>query len=333
MSDSKTSNFWLPEHLYTQEKKPRRVGVEIELAGLQPDTMLSVIQSLFGGNIEHKHSFCYEVTDTNSGKFKLELDAQLLQKIDLNFDPEFQAFTDQAMKWIQQAAEWIVPWEIVCPPIEFDQLEDLENLFTELRKAGAKGTYHATQFAFGLHLNPELPSNSSETITRYLQSFLCLYDWIYAKEHIDVIRKVAPFIKHFPHDYIIRVLSCDYQPELDQLMDDYLLDNPTRNRTLDLLPLFTHLDESRIRSKLPQEKINARPTLHYRLPNCDIDNPDWGLHKPWGLWLAVEALAHNPDLLQQFRRDYIKEISRLGHFADHKWVEYCDQELSKAKII
>jgi hypothetical protein len=33
------------------------------------------------------------------------------------------------------------------------------------------------------------------------------------------------------------------RPDLDTLIDDYLEYNPTRNRALDFLPLFLHLDE------------------------------------------------------------------------------------------
>ncbi|OBX33760.1 putative amidoligase enzyme [Halomonas elongata] len=38
------------------------------------------------------------------------------------------------------------------------------------------------------------------------------------------------------------MLDPDYQPDLRTLIDDYLEYNPTRNRELDLLPLFAYLD-------------------------------------------------------------------------------------------
>jgi len=330
MAQASSHNPWLPAQVNTQSSVMRRAGIELELADITPENVIQCMTRLYGGKATHNHAFHYTISDTQLGDFTLELDAKLLQRIDLNFDPQYQFVSDQAMRWIQKAAQWIVPWEIVCPPIAFDRLENLNSLFDSLREQGAKGTHHATQFAFGLHINPELPNTDSETILRYLQAFLCLYDWIYAKEQIDLIRKVAPFIKHFPSRYILKVLSCDYSPKLEQLIDDYLLDNPTRNRTLDLLPLFKFLREDTINKALPNEKINARPTLHYRLPNCDIDNPNWNLLFPWSLWLQVEKLANDEALLNQFKRDYVKEISRLGHHTDSKWVAYCDEHLTQS---
>ena len=38
------------------------------------------------------------------------------------------------------------------------------------------------------------------------------------------------------------MLDAGYGPDLGALIDDYLAANPTRNRALDLLPLFAELD-------------------------------------------------------------------------------------------
>lgn len=31
--------------------------------------------------------------------------------------------------------------------------------------------------------------------------------------------------------------------------------------------------------------------FHYRLPNCEIHKPDWGLYVAWSDWIEVERLA------------------------------------------
>jgi hypothetical protein len=88
-----------------------------------------------------------------------------------------------------------------------------------------------------------------------------------------------------------RLVAPDYWPGLSAFIDDYLDANPTRNRDLDLLPLLLHLDEPRVRAALPDEKINARPTFHYRLPDARVSDPGWSIAPDWNRWVAVERLA------------------------------------------
>jgi len=44
--------------------------------------------------------------------------------------------------------------------------------------------------------------------------------------------------------------------------------------------------------------IKPRPAFHYRLPDCEIHLPDWGLHIAWHDWLEVEALADDAGRLR-----------------------------------
>jgi hypothetical protein len=63
------------------------------------------------------------------------------------------------------------------------------------------------------------------------------------------------------------------------------------------LPLFLHLDEERVRAVTDVPLIKARPPFHYRLPDCEIHLPGWGLHVAWNDWLEVEALAADRERL------------------------------------
>jgi hypothetical protein len=108
--------------------------------------------------------------------------------------------------------------------------------------------------AFGLQLNPEVPDTDAGTLRRYLQAFLCLADRLQARPRVD----------------------------------------PTRNRALDLLPLFLHLDPGRVRAAVDNPRAKPRPALHYRLPNCEVDHSGWGLGPAWRGWLQVEHLAADP---------------------------------------
>jgi hypothetical protein len=201
-----------------------------------------------------------------------------------------------------------VPLEVVTPPIPMDELARVEELVDGLRSAGARGTGFAWRFAFGMHLNPEMPALDAKTILRYLQAFLCLYDWLLAENRIDITRRLTPYIDAFPKQYVRQIIDGDYDPGLDGLIDDYLAANATRNRALDMLPLFADLDEDRVRSVIDDPRIKSRPTLHYRMPNCEIDEPDWGIGKAWRDWLQVEQLVVDVDRLEALCRRYAEVL-------------------------
>ncbi|MEJ2089625.1 MAG: amidoligase family protein, partial [Gammaproteobacteria bacterium] len=181
---------------------------------------------------------------------------------------------------------------------------------------------------FGLHLNPEMPALDAGTIIAYLRAFLCLYDWLLKVSEVDWSRRVTPYINPFPTEYVRQLLEPDYAPPLAGLMDDYLGLNADRNRALDMLPLFAHLDEDRVRSVIDDPRIKARPTLHYRLANCDIDLPDWGIHTAWRHWLEVERLANDRERLTSIAAAYKKHLGTLTSRALSNWAASCEQWLT-----
>jgi hypothetical protein len=208
------------------------------------------------------------------------------------------------------------------------QLEHLDTLTAKLREAGALGTHRSPVYAFGLHLNPEMPALHAETISAYLRAFLCLYDWLLKVSEVDWSRRVTPYINPFPIEYVRRLVAPDYTPSLTELMDHYLVWNADRNRALDMLPLFAHLDEDRVRAAIDDPRIKPRPTLHYRLANCDIDRPDWGIHTAWRHWLEVERLASDGERLTEIAAAYHEHLGNIGSRAFGDWATSCEQWLT-----
>lgn len=323
MSPDKYEN-WLPERLTTAEGKDRHVGVEIEFAGVQPDAIATRIKNLFGGKVRRKTRFEVDVNATRFGDFEIVLDSVYLKRLATQEADKQQApgqLETITADLLARASELLVPWEVVAPPIALADAQMLCELVADLRRDGALGTRQAPQFAFGLHLNPELPSLGSNTIVNYLRAYFCLYDWIAAREKIDMTRKLTPYINHFGKAYVRKVIEWDYQPSLQQLIDDYLEYNPTRNRSLDLLPLFAHIDEARVRAMVDDDRIKPRPTFHYRLPNCDIDNPDWNLDNPWRCWLKVEKLSNDESRLRKFCAAYGEVLdSLIPPIGENRWL-------------
>lgn len=328
-----TTNDWpMPEHELNHEQQPRKVGVEVEFSGLTPKAIVGCVKHRFGGQITESTRYEWIVEKTELGDFEVELDATALKSLADRFEltsGDDGSLESVASDLLTRAAEQLVPWEIVCPPIAFRDLPKLGQLMDDLREAGAVGTRESIRYAFGVHYNPELPATDIDTLLEYFRAYLCLYDWLADEDHIDFTRKISSYIKHFPKDYILLVIAADYQPTMSQFIDDYIEHNPTRNRSLDLLPLLTWIDEKRVRAILTDSLIKKRPTFHYRMPNCDIDNPEWNLNHAWKSWMMVERLANNPDLLSARCEAYRDHLDSMLPSFDSEWIKSTREFLPK----
>jgi len=326
-------NDLLPPTTTNAQGQPRRIGVELEFAGLTPAVILDTVTAELGGEVHCETRFEYRITGGAQGDLLLELDAAYLKELaraaqQNESRSELERLTDDALAG---AAQVVVPWEIVTEPIRMDRLLDLEPLVAALRRAGARGTRHSPWYAFGLHLNPEMPALDPASILSYMRSYTCLYDWLVDRERLDPSRKwFTPYIETFDAAYIDLILETDYAPDIDRLIDDYLDANPTRNKSLDMLPLFAHIDPERVRKAVDDPRVKARPALHYRLPNCDIDREDWNLNVPWRHWLEVEYLADAPDRLARACRAFRRELSRGPRLFKSRWIEQCESWLVRS---
>ncbi|MBO1518423.1 amidoligase family protein [Oceanisphaera pacifica] len=301
----------LPAHTHTAQGHERRVGVELELNGLSLSQLAQILATQLKGELEPVSDYEINIA-TAMGTFRAELDFDYLKRL-------ARAQREQAPSELEQAATellgslafQLVPLELVTPPLALSQLDSLTPLFSQLAQAGAKGTRHALHYAFGLHLNPELPNTDCYTLLRYVKAYLCLHDWLEAHEDIVAARKMSPYIRAFSQEYSRIVIDAQYWPSIAAFSIDYLAFNPSRNRALDLLPLLAWHDEALVQSAVQDPKVNKRPTLHYRLPNSDIDNPHWSFAHAWQGWLQVEALANNEQKLAQVCQHYADHLDQL----------------------
>lgn len=303
----------MPRRRHTERGDERRVGIEIEFAGLSPDDIAGCVTACFGGQVQRLSRYERLIDTEQFGRFRVELDFRYLTALarEQQRDKKCSDLERLATELLGDLAENFVPYELVTPPFALSALPRMESVITALRDAGAEGTGDALHYAFGVHFNPELPALDASTIVTYFKAFLCLYDWLSASESPALTRRLSPFIRPFPDEYCALVVDPNYWPELDRFSDDYLAHNPTRNRALDLLPLLAELDEARVRAAVGAgEKINKRPTLHYRLPNSDIGDPAWGLKDAWEDWLQVESLADDRKRLDAVSKAYHAHLQR-----------------------
>lgn len=273
-----------------------------------------LVARVCGGTTEVESHTIVRVLDTQWGDFRIEVDSLPLQERRYlapleRFGLTVGSPTAEAIeRSVLGMAQWFVPVEIVAPPVPLADLPRLDPLWTALREAGAEGSDDSPLHAFGLQLNPELPQLCPEIAFRHLQAYLLLEHELLERTGLDPSRRLTPFVRPFPASYVREALAMDPPTSWEALISHYLQANPTRNRPLDLLPLFRHVSEQGQASLewldgLEDEPalIHARPTFHYRLPDCQIGHRDWSPAEAWNGWVEVEQLAADDERLRQRR--------------------------------
>lgn len=325
----KLQQHCVPHKLRTSQNQVRRAGLELEFAGLELRAVAEIVADTFDGCVLFESQAVCKVQTEDFGEFTIEVDNEFTKELALQRaealknaegkDPD----EDKLGEWLVGLTTQLVPVEVVCPPIPMNQLESLDPLVSDLREAGAQGTDASLFYAFGLHINVELPDLETHTIQTYLQAYGILQDWLIEKHSVDLVRRITPYIDVWPDEYIEKILRYSETVSLNQLINDYLQHNATRNRALDMLPLFAHLDADKI-SALDDPRINPRPAFHYRLPDCEIEKPGWSPAEAWNLWCVVEALVQQQALLEEFGREWLNSHKKLINISRPSWWEEID---------
>lgn len=320
-----------PPQVLNSAGRERRCGIEIEYIGLSLSRAADIIAGIWGGDVEWQRDHHATIATPGLGTFTVALDVEWMQKLSqqarLDRETDQIPLAETADKLLYPLVSSVAPDEIITPPIPLSRLHELDRLVSRLRDAGAKGTGDSIVYAFGVHLNPETPSFDADTVRRYLQAFILLYEWMRHDMRVDNTRRLTGFARAFPMEYARKLLSPRYRPDMPTLMDDYLIYNPTRNRALDMLPLFAHIDPERVRAQVADTLVKPRPTFHFRLPNCHVDREGWQLAEAWGYWLEVEKLAYDTRRLRAMRVAFLRHHGNPLHLLSDTWKEQAQKWL------
>ena len=332
-----SDQFLLPPVLVNSSAAERKAGFEIEFTGLKLTEIAWVVISVFGGHVKEITPYKFEVRETRYGTFSVELDFRFLKEELLKeeletlglIDEDDLAFIRKIEESIASVSETVVPYEISTPPIPLSQLSILEMLEEKLRCQGALGTDASLFYAFGLHINPEVPSLDVSVLLRYFRAFLILYEWLVYTSKTDLLRRMTTYIKPFEDAYVVLVLDASYKPDIEQFIKDYLLFNPTRNRPLDMLPLFKFIDKEKVEAVVKDPRISARPTFHYRLPDCRIGSEIHNLAHAWNRWVEVEKLAEDEKSLELYGKAYLEYLEDPFSVFEENWAQKIEKWLMK----
>jgi len=310
-----TDRFQIPETFTNERGDERHVGFEFEYTGISIGRSAELIAQTFDGEVEEQNPMKYRVKGSRLGEIRLESDLSYAEKIASHDYAELpgplRKIVKQAIREAGEVPMFFIPWEIVTDPLRPDQFYDLEALRTLFFENRARGTSGSLTFAFGTHINPEAPSLDVETLLSYLKAFVTLYPELKKGLDVNPSRRILSFVSPFPRNYAKLILDPGYSPDIDTFIDDYLKENNTRNRALDLLPLLVEIKpEAQLQIKgRSRHLVKPRPAFHYRLPNCDFGNPSWTVASTWNSWAAVENLAQNQEELKRRAEERLKKLS------------------------
>ncbi|MEX0843701.1 MAG: amidoligase family protein [Balneolaceae bacterium] len=331
-------DFRSPPHSKNQEGTERSIGFEFEFTGVEMKDAAEMITGLFGGEIDQVSGYEFVVKNTDFGKFSLELDASLflnkkyekvLKSVGLNVDKLKNK--EKLEDTLREMASTVVPFEIITPPISISKLGSLVALVDELREWKAKGTGSSFFYAFGLHLNPEVPELSADSLLRHLKAYVMLDAWIRKDADIDLSRKLTPYINEYELEYIRFILRENYKPDLETLIRDYFKFKNSRNRPLDMLPVFMYMNGELTQKLLKEKLTSARPTYHYRLPNCSLEDENWSLASEWNRWVLVEELADDERALDQYARAFLSMDDKSVFGIKKKWIKLMERWVTNVR--
>jgi hypothetical protein len=299
--------------------QPRKTGVEIELGGLEEAAVAQICAKELGGEVEQVDSHIWRVKDSRIGKIEVYLDTFLRS-----------AAKSKLRDLALDLGREVVPVEIVSEPLNLDGLQKLDRLRDSLRKAGALGSGAGIVFGFGVHLNVQIASYRDADIVRPLLAYALIEDWMRSANPIDESRRLLPFTDPYPTDFVRDLIALRPDAPVNAVMETYLGHNPTRNRGLDMLPIFADLAPDRVAAAV-SGKVSARPTFHFRLPDCLIDDAGWSLVDEWQRWLVVERVAQDAALLDQLCRAWENDHGVVT-ISRQSWARRCGEILQAAGV-
>ncbi|MCF3936698.1 amidoligase family protein [Acuticoccus sp. M5D2P5] len=318
----KTRSYDMPPRRTNGAGAIRGVGVEVEFSSLGVEAAALALHRALGGDLAQEDAFAFKLKGTRIGDLDVKLDSRFAHK-------EKEARSEESLldvvggrigEWFASIAEPIIPCELVTGPIPLDDLAMIDEAVDALRNAGAEGAVKDGMTPLALHLNPEIPDTSPETVAALIKAFALMDAWLRHEHDPDRLRKLMAYFQPYPEAYVEMVSDPAYWPPMGRLIDDYLEANPSRDRDLDMLPLLRFIDEERVVNALPDEKIGRRPTSHYRLPDSRVGDPDWSVANVWNRWVAVERLADDRATLDALgmayrdgssREDWVATVERL----------------------
>lgn len=147
--------------------KNQLFGVEVEMTGITRGRAAKIVAEALGTTPSYPDSTCYEtrtIIDQTARAWKIMRDSSIapIQNDDTCDDPD----------------EYRV--EFVTPPLEYTDIELLQNIIRQLRKNGAK-----VNSSCGIHIHVDGANHTSKSLRRLINFMTSRQDLIYEALEIE----------------------------------------------------------------------------------------------------------------------------------------------------
>lgn len=286
----------LPDH-GPAASAARRVGVEVEFAGLGVTEAADVLASVYGGRRAEEGTREITLKGSALGDLRVELDIALKQQ------------------WAEDLATQVlgdlIPVELVTQPLPQTDLPRIEHLITTLVASGALGTREKLAYGFGIHFNVELPDDDGTALVATTRAYALCEDWLRHADPLDPARRILPFVAPFPSVLVTHLAGAEGWGPRD-LARAIVAHAPSRHFGLDLLPALQHLCPDAL-AEVPADHLKGgRPAFHYRLPEARLGENDWSLAYEWNRWVMIEHVASDSDLLAALAAAWTGSMAALN---------------------
>ncbi|MEO0771959.1 MAG: amidoligase family protein [Pseudomonadota bacterium] len=279
----------------TEADEPRRVGCEVEFAGLDEQDVAQALKSRLGGQIDQENEHVFHLKNTSIGGLKIALDTALPK------DPD-----TAAARAVTGLLAKVVPVEIVTPPLPFEDVTVFSDALDGLATQGAVGSQNGMLYGFGVHLNVELPGLAHPHTYRTIRAFAALEPVLREVYPINLTRRVMPFIKTWPDGFVQELF--ERRPmTLMQVMAMAANHIASRNYALDLFPMFKEGAPRAFEAFFPHDTATkARPSFHFRLPDSRVGEQGWSLLEAWTMWRLIEDVAQDDQVLPGLEEQWLR---------------------------
>ncbi len=209
---------------FFDEKKMPRVGLEVELSGLNEKKIVEILQKTLGATVEEKakeYSYVDPITKkTVSATWSTyKIKAPGMARIHVKPEPNTLDNGDFA-----KAVRETRTFEIITDPYHYDQVEKFQKALDALKAAGAVGTNSDTPVSIQVNvemLDERNPSVVVEDILSILRNYYRPEHYRQINDEIPLPKAREAYVGPYSPGMMEKLFDSTYAPSFEEFYDDF----------------------------------------------------------------------------------------------------------------
>lgn len=215
----------IAEQSYFQAETAPRIGLEIELTGLNPNDIIEILRQHLGGEVSERQRVEKAMEPGNSEVKEYLIRELLLVNSSMGtvvVKPEDNSTSNSKVE--DNYAKTRI-FEIVTPPIVVEQVSPLQEALEEMRRLGALGT--SDGFAVAIQVNVEMGEGNAERIKaidilQVLRNYLSPDNRKSIASELKAASYRQPYLGLFSPEMMSKILNPNYKPSNQQFFMDFM---------------------------------------------------------------------------------------------------------------